>query len=84
MKQLCMNSNSPAIPNSSETSYISHESSISQLSGDIFHIQLWLGDKIEGQNDYHSAVTSSRSITRMTSQIRPHQLISRRGGLYWL
>ena len=46
-----MNSNNSAIPNPSATSYISHESSISQLSGDLFHIQLWLGDKTEGQND---------------------------------
>ena len=73
MQQLCMHSDNSAIPNPSAISHISHESSMSQLSGDIFHIQLWLpvGDKVGGQNDKHSAATSSRSKARMTSQIRP-------------
>ena len=69
-----MNSNNSSIPNSSATSFISHESSISQLSGDIFHILLWLADNIGGQDDYNSAATASRCIAGMTSQIRPLSL----------
>ena len=71
MEQLCVNSNSSAVPIFSATNYISYESSISQLSGDMFHIQLRLCDKIGGQKDHHGAGTFSRSIASMTSQIRP-------------
>ena len=80
MQRSCVNSYNSSIPDSSATS--SHESSVSQLSSDIFHILLWLAVKIMGQNDYHSAATFSRPIARMTSQIRAHWLISRRGGLH--
>ena len=79
-----MNSNNSAIPNFSVTNYISYESSISQLFADMFYIQIRLHDKIGGLKDYHSAGTFSRSIARMTSQIRPLWLINRRGGLHWL
>ena len=50
----------------------------------MFYIQIRLNDKSGGQKDDHSAGTFSRSIARMTSQIRPLRLISGRGGLHEL
>ena len=40
--------------------------------------------EIGGQNEYYSVGTFASSIAGMTSQIRPLQLISSRGGLHWL
>ena len=79
----CVNTNKSAFPDLLAMHYISYESSIPQLSVNIVHNQLMLGDEIGGQNDYHYAGTFSRSIARMTSQIRPLLLIRRRGGLHW-
>ena len=64
-----MNYNKSAIPDFSETNNISYESSISQLFGDIFNIQLMQVFKEGGQNDYNNAGSLSGSVARMTSQI---------------
>ena len=58
-----MNSNKLAITNFSSTNYISYESSMSQLSGDVFFIQLRLGNNIREQNDCHSTGVSHNSLS---------------------
>ena len=57
---------------------------LSSISHDLFNFQLMLIGVIGGQNDYYSVGTFASSIAGMTSQIRPLQLISSSGGLYWL
>ena len=41
-----MNSNKNVIPHCRATNYIPYKSSMSQLSGDMFHVNLGLGDSI--------------------------------------
>ena len=62
-----MNSNKSAILYSIVTNYIPFESSKSQLSDHVFHMQLRLGDNLRGQNDFHITATFHSFIAGMTS-----------------
>ena len=54
MEQLCVISNKIDTLHCTATNCISHESSMSQQSGDMFYFHLRLGDNLWGQNDCHS------------------------------
>ena len=74
-----VSSNESAVPNFLATIYMSCESLISQLSNDLFCIQLKSGDNLLRQNNCYRTCTFLGSIARMTSQIRPLYLIRRKG-----
>ena len=63
--------NKLAILDCSTTNYIPYESSMSQLSNDLFHCQLRLGDKLWGQKYCYNTGRFYMTIAKMTSQIRP-------------
>ena len=65
------NSNKLATLDCSTSIYIPYESSMCQLSDDIFLCQLRLGDKLWLQNYCHNTGRFYMTIARMTSQIRP-------------
>ena len=58
MEQLCVNSNNSAVIDSSATNYISYETSMPQLSNDMAHTRIMLGDNLRGQNDCQNTGTS--------------------------
>ena len=84
MEQLCVIFNKKAPLHLTVTNCISHESSMSQQSGDMFYFHFRLRDNLWEQNDCHSIGAFCRAIAGMMSQIRLLWLISMRGWLHRL